>query len=100
MSPTSLRAPALLALTLVYGGQPAKPQPKAGAANGVFTGRSGKPMASTRLILAAVEGDQELSFAKVKLAVNPPTAITDAKGQFQFTGITPGMYCSVTSADQ
>jgi hypothetical protein len=94
MGPTSLHALALLALAIfVCAGQPPKPQPRAGAtASGVFAGRSGKPMASMRLILAAVEGDRELSYAKVRLAVNPPLAVTDQKGQFQFTGVTPGMY--------
>jgi hypothetical protein len=36
-----------------------------------------------RLILAEVTGDQELTYAKIKLAVSPPTAVTDDKGQFQ-----------------
>ncbi len=94
MRPTSLRVLVLLATaTFVCTGQQAKPQPKAGAsASGVFIGRSGKPMAKTRLILAEVTGDQEIVYAKIKLAVNPPTAVTDDKGQFQFTGLTPGTY--------
>jgi len=95
MGPTSLRALALLALaTLVQADQPAKPQPqlKPGAANGVFTGRSGKPMAHMRLILAGVVGDQELSYAKIKLPESPPTATTNDKGEFQFTSVTPGNY--------
>ena len=94
MGPASLRVVALLVTaTFVCAGQPAKPQPRAGAtASGVFMGRSGKPMATTRLILAEVTGDQEIVYAKIKLAVNPPTAVTDDKGQFQFTSVTPGMY--------
>ncbi|MBZ5594626.1 MAG: hypothetical protein LAP39_20475 [Acidobacteriia bacterium] len=94
MGPTSLRSVALLALaTFVCASQPAKPQSKPGAtASGVFTGRSGKPMARMRLILAEVSGDRELSFAKIKLAVNPPTAVTNDKGEFQFTSVTPAMY--------
>ncbi len=92
MGPTSLRVIALV-VTVVCTGQPAKSQPKSGApASGVFTGRSGKPMANMRLILAEVTGDQELTYAKIKLAVSPPTAVTDDKGQFQFTGVAPGMY--------
>jgi len=54
-------------------------------------------MAKTRVILAEVTGDQELTYAKIKLAVNPPTAITDDKGQFQFAGVTPGMYAVLYS---
>ena len=92
MGPTSLRVIALV-VTVVCTGQPAKSQPKSGApASGVFTGRSGKPMANMRLILPEVTGDQELTYAKIKLAVSPPTAVTDDKGQFQFTGVAPGMY--------
>ena len=82
MSPTSLRVMALV-MTFLCTSQPAKPQPKPGApASGVFMGRSGKPMANMRLILAEVTGDQELTYAKIKLAMNPPTAVTDDKGQF------------------
>ena len=92
MGPTSLRVIALV-VTVVCTGQPAKSQPKSGApASGVFTGRSGKPMANMRLILAEVTGDQELTYAKIKLPVSPPTAVTDDKGQFQLTGVAPGMY--------
>jgi hypothetical protein len=83
----------LLAPAFLFDGQEAKAQPKAGvSASGVFVGRSGKPMAKMRLILAEVAGDQELTYAKIKLAANPPIAISDDKGQFQFTGVTPGMY--------
>jgi hypothetical protein len=98
MGPTSLRTFALLAAAFVLAGQPANSQPKAGAtASGVFTGRSGKPMANTRMILAEVAGDQEVIYAKIKLAVNPPIAVTDDKGQFQFTGFTPGIYAVLYS---
>ncbi len=99
MGPASFRALALfVTATFFCAGQPAKSPPKAGvSATGVFLGRSGKPMAKTRLILAEVAGDQELSFAKIKLAVNPPIAITDDKGQFQFTGVAPGMYAVLYS---
>jgi len=98
MGPTSLRTVALLALTFVLSCQPAKPQPKPGPpAGGVFVGRSGKPMANTRMILAEVAGDQDVIYAKIKLAVNPPIAVTDDKGQFQFTGFAPGMYAVLYS---
>jgi hypothetical protein len=98
MGPTSLRTVALLATTVVLTGQPANSQPKVGAtASGVFVGRSGKPMANTRMILAEVAGDQDVIYAKIKLAVNPPIAVTDDKGQFQFTGFTPGMYAVLYS---
>ena len=98
MGPTSLRTVTLLATTFVLTGQPANSQTKAGApAGGVFVGRSGKPMANTRMILAEVAGDQEVIYAKIKLAVNPPIAVTDDKGQFQFTGFTPGMYAVLYS---
>jgi hypothetical protein len=98
MGPTSLRTVALLAAAFVLAGQTANPQPKAGApASGVFVGRSGKPMANTRMILAEVAGDQDVIYAKIKLAVNPPIAVTDDKGQFQFTGFTPGMYAVLYS---
>ncbi len=92
MGPTSLRVIAL-GVAFLCTSQPAKSQPKSSApASGVFTGRSGKPVANMRLILAEVTGDSELTYAKVKLAVSPPTAVTDDKGQFQFTGVAPGMY--------
>ena len=98
MGPTSLRTVALLVMTLVLTDHPANPQPKAGAAaSGVFVGRSGKPMANTRMILAEVTGDQEVIYAKIKLAVNPPIAVTDDKGQFQFSGFIPGMYAVLYS---
>ena len=98
MSPTSLRT-ILLAATATYlcGGPLAKSETKAGVttAHGVFLGRSGKPMAKTRLILAEVAGDQEVIYAKIKLAINPPITITDDQGRFQFTGLTPGLYCAL-----
>src|SRR5437899_4137295 len=98
MGPTSLRTVALLVMTFVLTDQPANPQPKAGAAaSGVFVGRSGKPMANTRMILAEVTGDQEVIYAKIKLAVNPPIAVTDDKGQFQFRSFIPGMYAVLYS---
>jgi len=96
MGPTSLRSVALLATLLT--GRLANPQPKASATvSGFFVGRSGKPMANTRMILAEVAGDQDVVYAKIKLAVNPPIAVTDDKGQFQFAGLTPGTYAVLYS---
>jgi hypothetical protein len=53
MNPRWLRMSVLLAFAVsAQAGQPAKSQPKASAtAGGVFTGRSGKPMAKATLIL-------------------------------------------------
>jgi len=85
-------------LATLLTGQPANPQPKASATvSGFFVGRSGKPMANTRMILAEVAGDQDVVYAKIKLAVNPPIAVTDDKGQFQFAGLTPGTYAVLYS---
>lgn len=89
-----------LALSLVLAASPCssqqqKSQPKAGpTASGVFVGRSGKPMARTRLLLAEVAGDQEFEYAKVKLT-NLPAVVTDNDGRFTFTGFTPGSYTIV-----
>ena len=63
--------------------------------------RGGAPTAGLDVSLqdaaAEVAGDQEVIYAKIKLAVNPPIAVTDDKGQFQFTGFTPGMYAVLYS---
>ena len=82
MGPTSLRVVALGVAFLCIS-QPTKSQPKPGApASGVFTGRSGKPMANRRLILAEVTGDSELTYAKIKLAVNPRQPSPTTKASF------------------
>ena len=90
--------PLALSLLLVAApctSQQPKPQPKAGpTASGVFVGRSGKPMARTRLLLGAIVGDQEFMYAKVRLA-NVAAAVTDSEGRFTFTGFTPGFYTVV-----
>jgi hypothetical protein len=92
MGPTLLRGVALAVTGAFLCVSQVKTQPKAGSAGGVFVGRSGKPMAKMRLILAEVAGDQEVIYAKIKLAVNPPSTFSDDKGQFQFAAVTPGMY--------
>ena len=65
--------------------------------SGVFVGHSGKPMANTCVILAEVAGDRVVVYAKIKLALNPPIAVTDDKGRFQFAGLTPGTYAVLYS---
>ena len=61
-------------------------------AGGAFVGRSGKPMAKARLILAEIKGDDEVTYARIILPAQLPTATADASGAFQFTGIAPGEY--------
>lgn len=101
--------PVLLAVAVsLAGGQPpksqAKPQTKAGAAvtapptataEGVFVGRSGKPMVKARLFLGEVAGDEDSPYAKVKLPARLPSAVTDEQGRFQFKGFPPGKYTIV-----
>jgi len=67
----------------------------AATAGGVFVGRSGKPMAKARVVLGAVAGDQQLTYATVKLGAKPPSAVTDAEGRFQFADFAPGRYTIV-----
>jgi hypothetical protein len=64
-------------------------------ADGVFLGRSGKPMANARLVLGEVVGDQEVTYARVKLVGNVSTAVADREGRFQFKGFTPDTYTIV-----
>jgi hypothetical protein len=101
--------PVLLAaaVSLASAQQPksqAKPQAKAGAvvtppatatAEGVFVGRSGKPMAKARLFLGEVTGDEDSLYAKVKLPARLPSAVADEQGRFQFKGFPPGKYTIV-----
>lgn len=62
---------------------------------GVFLGRSGKPMAGARLVLGEVVGDQDVLYAKAKLVAKVRSAVCDAEGRFQFTGLTPATYTIV-----
>jgi len=92
MSPKLLTLLIPLAVAVTVTGQ--QPKPSA-TASGVFNGRSGKPMANARLILAEVLGDSEVANAKVKLVPKVATAVADAQGRFQFKGFTPGVYTIV-----
>jgi hypothetical protein len=83
----ALSIPALLALLVA-----APPQNAKTAAGGVFLGRSGKPIARARLLLATVTGDAEFRHANVKLLSGVAAAVTDEKGRFTFRGFTPGTY--------
>ncbi len=76
------------------GGPPIDPKVGAGA-TGVFMGRSGKPMAKARLILAEVVGDDEVTFAKVRLLAKAAPVLADEKGQFRFGAVAPGNYTLV-----
>jgi hypothetical protein len=71
------------------------PTPNEVVANGVFAGRSGKPMAKARLVLGKVVSDEDFSFAKVNLVADVSTAVADAEGRFQFKGFAPGTYTIV-----
>ena len=73
------------------GQQPKSPTKIDTSASGVFVGRSGKPMANARLFLGKIVDGQDVLQADVKLG-GLPISHTDAKGQFQFTGFTPGAY--------
>ena len=66
------------------------------SASGVFTGRSGKPMAGAKLFLGKVEDTEEMLMAKIRLSGLPVTQ-TDAQGKFKFTGFEPGRYTIVYS---
>lgn len=77
-------------------GQQARPQPKSQAAvSGVFTGRSGKPQARAKLFLGQVVGDDEVTYARIKLPDTLPSTVCDDQGRFQFKGVTPGQYTIV-----
>lgn len=76
--------------------QPPKPQPKADAvAGGVFVGRSGKPMAKARLFLGEVAGDEETTYALIRLPDHLPSAVADEEGRFEFKSFPPGKYTIV-----
>jgi len=85
--------------------QPPKPPAKAATptppakatamADGVFLGRSGKPMAGARVFLGEVVGDEEFPYAVIKLPDRLPSAVVDAQGRFQFKNFPPGRYTIV-----
>ncbi len=75
----------LAATTLSFPGE----QPKPGTtANGTFLGKSGKPMAGARLILAELIEDQ----GRIRVLLNVPTVTTDPAGKFVLRGFTPGRW--------
>lgn len=81
------------AVLFALSAQPSKTPPApAITVPGVFLGHSGKPMAKARLLLGEVEPDNEFQYARIKLVAKVPDAIADAKGQFQFRNVTPGVY--------
>jgi hypothetical protein len=95
MSPVRVCLPVLLAamLSSLAGQQPkSQPKPAAVTAAGVFTGRSGKPMAKARLVLGEVAADGQWRYALIKRVKNVGAAVADEKGRFQFKGVTPGTY--------
>jgi len=71
------------------------PTPGAVVAAGVFTGRSGKPMAGAKMYLGEPVKDDQLAFATVKLVDAVATAVADREGRFQFKGFKPGEYTIV-----
>jgi len=88
--------PRVAVLLAVMAGLVAAEQAKAQAkatTNGVLVGRSGKPLAKATVVLGAVSGDEETTYAKVKLGL--ATAVTDDSGRFQLSGIAPGRYTIV-----
>jgi len=84
--------------------QPAKPQAQAAkappvkadaVADGVFVGRSGKPMAGAKLYLGEVTAAEDYPYAVIRLPERLPSAVTDAQGRFQFKNFPPGRYTIV-----
>ncbi len=76
-------------------GQQARLLQSGATRTGVFLGRSGKPMAKAKLFLGQVVGDQEISFAKIKLPASLPSAVCDDQGRFQFKPFPAGEYTLV-----
>lgn len=78
--------------------QAVKPQPQVTAqavADGVFVGRSGKPMAKAKVFLGEVSGDEDFPYAVLRLPERLPSAVTDDQGRFQFRNFPPGRYTIV-----
>jgi len=77
----------LVSVTSCFAIQPPRPQSKpATTANGVFLGRSGKPMVGARLILCEARED----LARIRILADVPTAAVDQQGQFTLRGFEPG----------
>jgi hypothetical protein len=83
-----LHALVLATLTVCLPGLQLKSQTKSTTASGTFLGRSGKPMAGARLILA----DAPYDGGKVKILPDVPTVTTDQAGKFTFRGFSPGSW--------
>jgi len=64
---------------------------KGGGAGGVFLGRSGKPMKDMRLFLGQIVGDQEVTYARVKILTGV-SAAADSAGKYEFKNFPPGKY--------
>ena len=94
MSRRKVLVPVLLAAiaSSLAGQQPKSQSKPVISVSGIFTGRSGKPMARARLVLGSVESDEQWQFSRIKLAERVAAAIADQKGRFQFKGVTPGTY--------
>lgn len=79
----------LAGLTIAYAGQQPKSQSNpATSADGVFLGRSGKPMAGARLILCEARTD----VAKIRILAGVPTATVDPQGRFTLKNFEPGRW--------
>lgn len=81
-----LLIPVLAAATVCFPGEQPKPKP-ATSADGMFLGRTGKPMAGARLILCEAIEDQ----GKIRL-LDVPTATADQQGKFTLRGFQPGRW--------
>jgi hypothetical protein len=97
MRPIWFRASILLAAcgALFAGGPPVSDPEIEAQARGVFVGRSGKPMAQARLILAEVVGDTKTAFARVRFPAKTAPAVADGYGRFRLRIPAPGNYTIV-----
>jgi len=75
--------------------QPKPPAARRGTVTGVFTGRSGKPMARARVFLGEVIGGGGVLYSRIRLLEQPPPTTAGAAGRFQFKGLLAGRYTIV-----